>query len=95
MKRVIRGWMNPMNGVVIDPLKKKSMGVGNGYPNFSVPLYEEPTAEVKSSWNAALDQASAIVLADCVNPPKTEYQVQYNATLKSTAAQILKLKEST
>lgn len=43
----------------------------------------------------SIDQAAAIVLADCVTPPKTEYQVQYNATLRHTAEAILKLKEST
>lgn len=32
-------WRNPMNGVVIDDMKKHSMGIGNGYPNFSEPLY--------------------------------------------------------
>ena len=53
------------------------------------------TTAAEQGWNAAIDQAAAIVLADCVNPPKTEYQHQYNATLRHTAAQILKLKEST
>ena len=55
----------------------------------------KPLTAAEQGWNAALDQAAAIVLADCVNPPKTEYQHQYNATLRHTAAQILKLKEST
>lgn len=33
-------WRNPMNGVVISNDKKeKLLCVGNGYPNFSEPLY--------------------------------------------------------
>ena len=58
-------------------------------------LYGDDALAVAQIRSVTLDQAAAIVLADCVNPPKTEYQHHYNATLRHTAAQILKLKEST
>ena len=32
-------WLNPMNGVVIDDRKKRQIGIGNGFPNFSEPVY--------------------------------------------------------
>lgn len=36
----IVGWRNPMNGVVISTQKKDALlSVGNGYPNFSEPVY--------------------------------------------------------
>ena len=36
----IVGWMNPCNGVVISTTKKDALlSVGNGYPNFSKPVY--------------------------------------------------------
>lgn len=34
-------WRNPMNGAVIDDRKKHQPGIGNGYPNFSEPLYSD------------------------------------------------------
>ncbi len=35
-------WVNPRNGAVIDARKKTQRGIGNGYPNFSVPVYPNP-----------------------------------------------------
>lgn len=37
-------WRNPMNGVVISNDRKKQIGVGRGYPNFSEPLFVAGTA---------------------------------------------------
>ena len=46
-----------------------------------------------AGWNAAMDKAASIVLADCITIPKTEYQHQYNLTLRHTANAILKEKK--
>ena len=54
---VIRGWMNPMNGVVIDPQRKKQIGVGDGYPNFSVPLYDESGTVTRNQITTAIAAA--------------------------------------
>ena len=45
VKPKIVGWMNPCNGIVIDIHRKHSLGVGRGYPNFSVPVYAAIAAE--------------------------------------------------
>jgi len=37
-------WLNPHNQAVIDGRKKKQIGEGNGYPNFSIPLYAAPVS---------------------------------------------------
>ena len=37
-KLEVVAWLNPMNGAVIDARKKRQVGIGEGYPNFSVPL---------------------------------------------------------
>ncbi len=39
-------WMNPRNNAVIDAVKKKQIGEGDGYPRFSVPLYAQPVDEI-------------------------------------------------
>ena len=65
--------------------------LGDGHFSFA----DLRTTAAEQGWNAALDQAAAIVLADCVNPPMNGYQHHYNVTLRHTAAAILKLKEST
>ena len=41
-KQEPKAWMNPMNDVVIDAKRKVQIGDGNGYPNFSIPLYRAP-----------------------------------------------------
>ena len=73
---VIRGWMNPANGVVIDPQRKKQIGVGDGYPNFSVPLYDESgtvtckqlTTAIAAARVAALEEAAKICDVTPVQP---------------------------
>lgn len=40
-------WLNPHNQAVIDVRKKKQIGEGKGYPNFSIPLYAAP---VERQW---------------------------------------------
>ncbi len=42
-------WMNPRNNAVIDAVKKKQIGEGDGYPMFSVPLYAAPVDTVNTS----------------------------------------------
>lgn len=42
-------WMNPRNNAVIDAVKKKQIGEGDGYPRFSVPLYPAPVDTVNTS----------------------------------------------
>ena len=39
LRREPDGWMNPMNSVVISKYQKTQVGVGDGYPKFSTPLY--------------------------------------------------------
>ena len=40
-------WLNPHNQAVIDARKKKQIGEGKGYPNFSIPLCAAP---VERQW---------------------------------------------
>ena len=61
---VIRGWMNPANGVVIDPQRKKQIGVGDGYPNFSVPLYDESGTVTRKQLQTAIAAARVAALED-------------------------------
>lgn len=42
-------WLNPHNQAVIDARKKKQIGEGKGYPNFSIPLYAAPVF-AKREW---------------------------------------------
>jgi len=42
-------WLNPHNQAVIDVRKKKQIGEGKGYPNFSTPLYAAPVS-AKREW---------------------------------------------
>ena len=44
-------WMNPHNGVVIDARQKKQIGLGYGYPNFSIPLAPITRAATKGEGN--------------------------------------------
>lgn len=61
---VIRGWMNPANGVVIDPQRKKQLGVGDGYPNFSVPLYDESGTVTRKQLRTCIAAARLKALED-------------------------------
>ena len=61
---VIRGWMNPANGVVIDPQRKKQIGVGDGYPNFSVPLYDESGTVTRKQLTTAIAAARTQALEE-------------------------------
>jgi len=44
--------------------------------------------ELREARKDALKAAQAVVLADCVPEPKTEYQQAYNHTLMATAKKI-------
>lgn len=44
---VIVGWRNPLNGVVISDHRKKSISIGNHYPNFSEPVYSRTDIQEK------------------------------------------------
>lgn len=39
LRREPDAWMNPMNSVVISKYQKTQVGVGDGYPKFSLSLF--------------------------------------------------------
>ena len=59
--------------------------------------WHRPFENYCAGYQAALNAAEKVVLADAVKNPVTEYQRQYNITLQSTTGSIRKLigKEST
>lgn len=79
-------WLNPHNQAVIDVRKKKQIGEGKGYPNFSIPLYAAP---VERQWVDLTDDE----LRELIRKEHDAYCLVNAYTLKFARAVIAAFKE--